>query len=492
MATKIYIIHHQAEKYPVFANNVVTPILAGQVGERGVRVPLKDTEGRDCIRDEARQDLYSEFTALWWVWKNAEHKPDDIVGFMHYRSFLDLNNGQRPRNAFAFENRYGYTEEKIRKFMDGTDRVDHLGRKSGGNGVDILTSEPLLLPPNLFAQFDSCCPIVPLLFDKTKLYLSRDARFSGLAGYFDQHFYRNSIGFYKCLFIWKYSVFSQFCEFLFYILDSLFADTDVQTALSTLENIKGPDRAETQKRTKFRLFAFLGERLSSLFIAYSCLSGKVGLAPRVHYEKLSDLIKQVYPCVRDRHGREFKPLFRMFSHKHDTHIAVSDYNELDSLLAEGKEFHFEGLLGYCIGDKSKYGPETFIPEGLPERLPERFKRSYPTTKPLYRLKRDGSKTKYYYDTIVQPGQWSIKIGDIEYNYNNCKPDGVLGYVGASGYKRFESDNMYGMCMVYHGYFGYLCATEAEAKAIVKAMGGGEIAGLGSLYNIFFDQDMELM
>jgi hypothetical protein len=466
MTAKIYIIHHEADKYPVFMNNdVVTPILAGPVGERGVRVPLKDTQGVGCITDKNKQDLYGEFTALWWVWKNVKYKDDDIVGFMHYRSFLDLNK-QIPKNNFCFENRFGYTEETIRKFMQEADQVNSSGQKTGGKGVDILTSTPLKFDLSLYRQFDSCHPLAELLFSRAQYYLSKDTRFSGLSKYFTAHF-NNNIGFYKCLYIWKYKYFCQFCEFLFYILDNLYKDVDVNKKLSELKNIDGPDNAATQKINRFRLFAFLGERLSSLFIAYNCNSGpaKVGLADIAHYENLSGLIKQVYPNIKDSHGRELKPLFRMLSHKYETHITVSDYKELDSLLAGSGSFHFEGFLGYC------------------------YKESGADRKPLLRLKRDGSPVKYYYDTTIQTKEWSIKIGDIaEYNYKNCKLDGTLGYVEKNRSNGFETDNLYLMYIVWNNHFGFLCAPKAEAEAIRD----GLLIGPLYLFNSFFDKDVELL
>ncbi len=73
VSPQIYVIHHDAENYPTFESDIITPILAGNPSRDGYRIALRDTisDGcKKCITDVEKQDLYSEFTAYYYIWKN--------------------------------------------------------------------------------------------------------------------------------------------------------------------------------------------------------------------------------------------------------------------------------------------------------------------------------------------------------------------------------------------------------------------------------------
>lgn len=71
---QIYVIHHDGENYPTFESENIIPILAGNPVRDGYRISLRDTAGGACITDPEKQDIYSEFTAYYYIWKNMMPK----------------------------------------------------------------------------------------------------------------------------------------------------------------------------------------------------------------------------------------------------------------------------------------------------------------------------------------------------------------------------------------------------------------------------------
>lgn len=47
---------------------------------------IRDADYEDNISE--RNHHYSEMTGLYWIWKNGEEKPEELVGIVHYRRFF--------------------------------------------------------------------------------------------------------------------------------------------------------------------------------------------------------------------------------------------------------------------------------------------------------------------------------------------------------------------------------------------------------------------
>ena len=78
--TKIYVTTHK--KYDnIVENDVYTPLFVGAKGKESYGY-LRDDSG-DNISE--KNPHYSEFTGLYWIWKNSDA---DIVGLNHYRRIL--------------------------------------------------------------------------------------------------------------------------------------------------------------------------------------------------------------------------------------------------------------------------------------------------------------------------------------------------------------------------------------------------------------------
>lgn len=352
---RIYVIHHDKENYPLFDSDTIIPILAGNPVRDGYRIALRDTVGVISITDPEQQDIYSEFTALYYIWKNlAPSDPNSIVGFMHYRSFLDLRGGLSTTYP-SLESRFGYDASTLRSSLSqGAPCVSLDGIPlAGTHGLDAIVSEPLTFQKGIYRQYDACHPMAATLFQKAKSLLE-ETQYPNAREFFDEHFSLGKYagqgrqGFFKCLLLCSWRYFDAYCTFIFHILDNLYADEAVRNEMQRYQMIKGPDRPGTQKRTRFRLLAFFAERMTSFFIAYSIKNNRfrIGTAPRCHYESMKQLVQEVYPAFPNE---KLRPVLRVYSIEKQDHMPVSDLNELNTMKDQG--YFCEGPLGYIYTEQ---------------------------------------------------------------------------------------------------------------------------------------------
>ena len=92
MNIKIYVATHKRYDLLLKINNpIYIPIHCGKaiyidpLGAKGYLPILGDNTG-DNISN--RNLNYCELTAIYWAWKNDNSKPDDIIGFNHYRRYF--------------------------------------------------------------------------------------------------------------------------------------------------------------------------------------------------------------------------------------------------------------------------------------------------------------------------------------------------------------------------------------------------------------------
>lgn len=64
------------------------PIEVGAINRQNLRYDLRDDTGNNISRDNP---YWGELTGLYWIWKNYELQPDDIIGFCHYNKCLKID-----------------------------------------------------------------------------------------------------------------------------------------------------------------------------------------------------------------------------------------------------------------------------------------------------------------------------------------------------------------------------------------------------------------
>nr|HCI9058099.1 DUF4422 domain-containing protein [Klebsiella quasipneumoniae] len=87
---KIYVVAHK--KFNVPSEEIYIPVKVGQAQlsfEQGV----SDDTGENISH---LNDTFCEMTALYWIWKNANIMPGEIVGMVHYRRYFKSEKGNFP------------------------------------------------------------------------------------------------------------------------------------------------------------------------------------------------------------------------------------------------------------------------------------------------------------------------------------------------------------------------------------------------------------
>jgi hypothetical protein len=80
---RLYTVFHKPFYIPPV--DFVVPIHAGKCLSKQPLPMLGDDSGENI---SALNPCLSEFTALYWIWKNAGHVPNDIWGLCHYRRYF--------------------------------------------------------------------------------------------------------------------------------------------------------------------------------------------------------------------------------------------------------------------------------------------------------------------------------------------------------------------------------------------------------------------
>lgn len=246
----IYSIHHSGENYPAYQNDVVTPIHAGIRPSN----PRKDISIYDDLGDNIsyKNDLYGEFTATYWVWKNADA---DYVGIMHYRRALNFNAQGYPSGE-NFCQCHGLTRKHLEMvFAD----------------VDIVTGEPMYLDEkNIYEQYKKHHLFPEDVFNEIQNYISKE--YPEMLNTYKSHFYgTRQPAYFKCQIMAKREIYDEYMKFIFGTLGYL------------EKNFEQRLRNSSYDATRF--YAFIGERLMSLFIKHCIVSNrKIKFYPISYYE----------------------------------------------------------------------------------------------------------------------------------------------------------------------------------------------------------------
>lgn len=233
---KIMVVYHK--NAPKYDSDILLPIHAGaRISSLDLGIQ-RDDEGEHI----SEKNIYlGEHTAIYWAWKNLK---TDYIGLFHYRRMLDFNDN--------------YEENTMELCAYDTDLVERLGLDQQTfndlyAGYDIVTRkiEDLRkwLDMTVYEHYDAEHMIEH--FDR-----ARDEIASQCPEYliaFDE-VVNGFTGYYANIFIMKWELFDEYCQWLFPILEPIF----------TSENHYNRLFQYTSKQSRF--IGFVAERLTSVFI----------------------------------------------------------------------------------------------------------------------------------------------------------------------------------------------------------------------------------
>lgn len=236
---KILVCYYDSYGMPYTDDGVMFPIQAGKaISDRDLHIQGdNELNGQPCDNISDKNPTYSEFTALYWAWKNLKKLYPDVkyVGWTHYRRF------------FAFDKSKFFAD---RIFMPTSTIKDY--RADAGKVASILEAGKIIvakrnnLPIPIYLQYCQCHysndyrTLKKVIAEKFPDYYDSFVSFME---------FNNKISFY-CMFVMKYEDFEKYCEWLFAVLTEIEPEIPLQ------------HYDPYQKR----VLAFIAERLLNVYI----------------------------------------------------------------------------------------------------------------------------------------------------------------------------------------------------------------------------------
>ena len=236
--TKIYIAMHEPndliKKIPY---SYYIPIHAGKENYKNNKegfLPILGDNTKDNI--SRLNPYYSELTVMYWIWKNDNSKPDDIIGLNHYRRYFaedtNINIHMLPESE-RFD--YLLTKESMNKILNEYDFIV----RSGPIIVNLTNNEL-----SVYEMYKNSHIIEDLdytLFGIKELY-------PNLYPIIEKEIKETAHMYSANMFITKKKYFDEYCNFLFSIL----------FYIEKYINLTDEKHSDVYQK---RVFGFLAERL---------------------------------------------------------------------------------------------------------------------------------------------------------------------------------------------------------------------------------------
>ena len=238
MDLKIYVSYFNPFQI-IPQNSVLIPVQAGKEKSKNDLNILGDNTGENI---SSLNNIYSELTVLFWVWKNCQ--ASKYVGFCHYRRFFDFNNKEYFPLPYKKHN-----ENELLNFnvLPQNNVIDLL------NNYDLIIPRKIVMPHSLKRNYEKNHNAQHIVELRNTIY----KLFPEYLPSFDYTFEKtNKLPPYN-MFVAKWELFHQYCNFIF----TIFADLQ--------KDIKIPEDKHQQ-----RIFGFMSERLLAVFIEHHKLKTK--------------------------------------------------------------------------------------------------------------------------------------------------------------------------------------------------------------------------
>ncbi len=228
----IYTVYHKP--LPLPETDVLHPIDAGRTD--GIQI--------------ADEQNYSELRAHYWVWKNATLP--DVVGFFHYRRYLDPvpRKGRRPYRIEKEPDPSLYEAKTLLPLLQNTDIVAPLPEYTGLTVWQRYAIFPMQDIRDLQTVYRILCKTQPAYRAAADAYLNGK-----------EEYYGN-------MFLARKEIFCDYCAWLFPLLKQFRAE-----------------RPDAKPRTE----GYLAERLFGIYLTWAMQSGlAVKTVPRLHFTCYDD------------------------------------------------------------------------------------------------------------------------------------------------------------------------------------------------------------
>lgn len=233
---KILVCHHK--KAPYIKNECIIPI---QVGKSLKNFSLDYCVGDDTgVNISKKNPYWCELTALYWAWKNLDA---DYYGLMHYRRYLSFTDNEDYQVVSSLK------EEIVQKSVSPQHLQDFC------SDTDIITGpiwniHPIGLDSLLMTSYE--------FYAKEHIQSDMDVMLSVIEKKFPEYYFAaldelsSTSCFFMNLMVLKKDFFYRYCEFIFGVLEEIEKQIDIA------------NKDAYQKR----VFGFLAERLSNIFVKY--------------------------------------------------------------------------------------------------------------------------------------------------------------------------------------------------------------------------------
>ncbi len=231
-------------------------------------IPLPDIPTLIPIRSDridgdniSHQENYCELRAHYWVWKNGQLKPDDYVGFFHYRRYLKFYTkkaapsqkkaGRRPYRILKWPNSHWYDEDRLNDFVRHYDALAPVWEYAGLTVWKRYASGGGQREEDLRLIYEIIVEKYPDYQQAANMYLSGKGEYYGN------------------IYVLRQDLFASYCHWLFSILSEF--DHRV---------------SDPPPRTN----GYLGERLFGIYFTWLQLQPnmRLGELPRVHFYGYDD------------------------------------------------------------------------------------------------------------------------------------------------------------------------------------------------------------
>ena len=264
ISTKILLCTHKLSDLP--KDDIYLPIQVGKAISN-IDLGIQGDNTGDNISEKNKN--FCELTAMYWAWKNIKKLYPNLeyIGLCHYRRFFLLDRYQNGVQTNSLK-----TEEKIKK--------------------DLLSYQIILPKKNTWQyslEIDYCLNHI-----SSDYKLLRNTIYQKKPTYkhaFDKTMGTNNASF-NNMFITKFSIFDEYCNWLFSILFEL----------EKCINLNGHDEYQA------RVFGFMAERLFNVFIRHHSFSVKYyhivfkedETTIKVQKEKFKDTCKNylMFLCIK--------------------------------------------------------------------------------------------------------------------------------------------------------------------------------------------------